>query len=228
MDGLELPSADDADHRRSWFVYVVLFPDSAAREHAIAAFEREAIGYNRYLPSIHLQPYMRERFGFQEGLCPVAGGRQLALARASVLHGDRGGRAGARRRGSRVRAVNLQRLDRVEPFTTKDGSTIRELHHTSVQSLAEASLEPVRRPSATTTGRTEEIYLVTRARARWRSTASARRVRPGDAILISPGVWHTLENDGTSELTILCMCSPPYSDEDTFFDSVAARAMIRA
>ena len=32
VDGLELPCADDADHRRSWFVYVVLFPDAAARE----------------------------------------------------------------------------------------------------------------------------------------------------------------------------------------------------
>jgi perosamine synthetase len=79
---LELPVSDDADHRRSWFVYVVLFPDHTARERAIEAFERERIGYNRYLPSIHLQPYMRERFGFQEGLCPIAedvSSRSLAL-----------------------------------------------------------------------------------------------------------------------------------------------------
>jgi perosamine synthetase len=82
LDGLELPAPDDADHRRSWFVYVVLFPDSATRERVIGAFERESIGYNRYLPSIHLQPYMRERFGFGEGLCPVAedaSSRSLAL-----------------------------------------------------------------------------------------------------------------------------------------------------
>jgi mannose-6-phosphate isomerase-like protein (cupin superfamily) len=26
-----------------------------------------------------------------------------------------------------------------------------------------------------------------------------------------------LENDGTSELLILCVCAPPYSHEDTFF-----------
>jgi perosamine synthetase len=82
VDGLELPIADDADHRRSWFVYVVLFPDHEARERVVAAFEQEGIGYNRYLPSIHLQPYMRERFGFAEGLCPVAedvSPRSLAL-----------------------------------------------------------------------------------------------------------------------------------------------------
>jgi phosphoribosylformylglycinamidine cyclo-ligase len=44
------------------------------------------------------------------------------------------------------------------------------------------------------------------------------RIRPGDAILIPPGAWHTLENDGTSELLIMCMCAPPYSHEDTFFE----------
>jgi perosamine synthetase len=82
VDGLELPCADDADHRRSWFVYVVLFPDTATRERVVATFEREGIGFNRYLPSIHLQPYMRDRFGFEEGLCPVAediSSRSLAI-----------------------------------------------------------------------------------------------------------------------------------------------------
>jgi dTDP-4-amino-4,6-dideoxygalactose transaminase len=82
IDAVEPPCADDAAHSRSWFVYVVLLPDSATRERVIATFEREGIGYNRYLPSIHLQPYMRERFGFEEGLCPVAedvSSRSIAL-----------------------------------------------------------------------------------------------------------------------------------------------------
>jgi perosamine synthetase len=85
LDGfeeVELPCADDPDHRRSWFVYVVLLSDAVTRERVIAAFDREGIGSNRYLPSIHLQPYMRERYGFGEGLCPVAedvSSRSLAL-----------------------------------------------------------------------------------------------------------------------------------------------------
>ena len=82
IDTVELPCADDGAHSRSWFVYVVLLPDAATRERVIATFEREGIGYNRYLPSIHLQPYMRERFGFTEGRCPVSeevSSRSLAL-----------------------------------------------------------------------------------------------------------------------------------------------------
>jgi perosamine synthetase len=40
---------------------------------AVAARLAEAgIEAGEYLPCIHLQPYMRERFGFAEGLCPVA------------------------------------------------------------------------------------------------------------------------------------------------------------
>ena len=82
IDGVELPLPDDSDHIRSWFVYVVLLPDNATRERVIATFEREEIGFNRYLPSIHLQPYMRERYRFTEGLCPVSedvSSRSLAL-----------------------------------------------------------------------------------------------------------------------------------------------------
>jgi len=57
----------------------------------IAHFEREGIGYNRYLPSIHLQPYMRERYGFREGMCPLsedASSRTLALPFFTALDSD--------------------------------------------------------------------------------------------------------------------------------------------
>jgi dTDP-4-amino-4,6-dideoxygalactose transaminase len=91
IDGVELPCADDADHERSWFVYVVKLPDNETRERVIARFERERIGFNRYLPSIHLQPYMRERYGFREGMFPVsedASSRTLALPFFTALERD--------------------------------------------------------------------------------------------------------------------------------------------
>jgi perosamine synthetase len=48
----------------------------------IAELTRAGVASAPYLPSIHLQPYMRERFGFAEGMCPVsedASRRTLAL-----------------------------------------------------------------------------------------------------------------------------------------------------
>ena len=114
--------------------------------------------------------------------------------------------------------MKLESLRRAEPFVTKDGSTIRELHHTELQSLAEATLEPGQATERHYHRATEEIYLVTKGSGDLELDGERRRVRPGDAVLIPPGCWHTLENDGTSELTILCMCSPPYSHDDTFFE----------
>ena len=72
VDGVEPPLADDADHRRSWFVYPVTLARGIDRERVIEALAAEGIATSRYLPSIHLQPYMRERFGYREGMLPVA------------------------------------------------------------------------------------------------------------------------------------------------------------
>ena len=69
---VELPLADDADHERSWFVYVVKLPSGVDRDGVIGALGAEGIACAPYLPSIHLQSYMRERFGFTEGMFPVS------------------------------------------------------------------------------------------------------------------------------------------------------------
>ncbi len=79
---VELPIADDADHERSWFVYVVKLPAGVDRDAIALNLVGQGIACAPYLPSIHLQPYMREQFGFSEGLCPVsedASARTLAI-----------------------------------------------------------------------------------------------------------------------------------------------------
>src|SRR3954470_7440084 len=91
VDGVEIPCADDDEHKRSWFVYVVTLDASFDREAVIATLEAAGIGTARYLPCIHLQPYMREQFGFSEGLCPVAeeaSRRTLALPFHTALDPD--------------------------------------------------------------------------------------------------------------------------------------------
>ena len=57
--------------------------------------------------------------------------------------------------------MELRSLSAAEPFTTKDGSTIRELHNTSVQSLAEATLGPGQATQRHYHAHSEEIYLLT-------------------------------------------------------------------
>jgi perosamine synthetase len=79
---VELLCEDDADHRRSWFVYVVALPDGADRARVMAELRAREIGTAEYVPCVHLQPYMREAYGFREGMCPAAedfASRSLAL-----------------------------------------------------------------------------------------------------------------------------------------------------
>jgi perosamine synthetase len=79
---VELLCEDDTDHRRSWFVYVVALPDGADRARVMAELRARGIGTAEYVPCVHLQPYMREAYGFREGMCPVAedfASRSLAL-----------------------------------------------------------------------------------------------------------------------------------------------------
>jgi mannose-6-phosphate isomerase-like protein (cupin superfamily) len=114
--------------------------------------------------------------------------------------------------------VNIESVNRTEAFVTKDGSTIRELHHTQVQSLAEATLEPEQATQRHYHRVTEEIYFVVKGSGDMEVDGEHRRIAVGDAVLIPAGAWHSLYNNGTSELRILCACAPPYSHEDTYFE----------
>jgi perosamine synthetase len=79
---VETPLPDDNDHIRSWFVYVVKLPRGVDRTGVMAQLGAEGIATAPYVPSIHLQSYMRERYDFGEGLCPVsedASARTMAI-----------------------------------------------------------------------------------------------------------------------------------------------------
>jgi len=69
---VETPLPDDDDHVRSWFVYVVKLPAGVDRNAVIARLSEDGIASAPYLPSIHLQSYMRARYGFREGMLPVS------------------------------------------------------------------------------------------------------------------------------------------------------------
>ncbi|HLQ05048.1 MAG TPA: DegT/DnrJ/EryC1/StrS family aminotransferase, partial [Verrucomicrobiae bacterium] len=88
---VETPLADDEDHVRSWFVYVVKLPAGADRDGVAARMIERGVATAPYIPSIHLQPYMRERYGFREGMLPVSedcSARTLALPFHARLERD--------------------------------------------------------------------------------------------------------------------------------------------
>ncbi len=112
--------------------------------------------------------------------------------------------------------MEVRSVEAAVPFTTKDGSTIREILHTPSQSLAEATLRPHQSTERHYHAASEEIYLLLAGGGEMEVDGSSRSVAAGDAVLIPPGSWHQLRaaEDG---VRLLCMCAPPYADDDTFF-----------
>jgi mannose-6-phosphate isomerase-like protein (cupin superfamily) len=116
--------------------------------------------------------------------------------------------------------VHVASLHQLEPFVTKDGSSIRELaglvslpvRH---QSLAEARVPPGSDTEEHYHRRTEELYFFTAGAGRLRLGDEERAVRAGDCAVIPPGTPHKLFNDGDEPLVLLCCCAPPYTHDDT-------------
>jgi mannose-6-phosphate isomerase-like protein (cupin superfamily) len=117
--------------------------------------------------------------------------------------------------------MDIFNLSTAQPFTTKDGSEIRELlaHRNSAirnQSLAEARVAPGGRTAPHFHKRTEEIYYILRGCGEMTIGSETRSIGPGDAIAIPPGEVHTILNSGAEPLLFLCACAPCYEHHDTF------------
>ncbi len=112
--------------------------------------------------------------------------------------------------------MEVTSLTSVAQFTTKDGSTIQELHHTALQSLAQATLDPGQTTQRHYHRRSEEIYFVLEGEGEMEVEGDRRTLTVGDAVLIPPGAWHEIR--ATERLRFLCCCAPPYSHEDTYFE----------
>lgn len=115
--------------------------------------------------------------------------------------------------------MDIQNLDRVPAFQTKDGSEIRELlaHRNSCirnQTLAEARVAPGAITALHHHVQTEEIYYILSGRGSIRVGEEWAEVGPGDAIAIPPGAKHQIRA-AQEELRFLCCCAPGYEHDDT-------------
>jgi mannose-6-phosphate isomerase-like protein (cupin superfamily) len=116
--------------------------------------------------------------------------------------------------------MEIRNREQQNPFTTKDGSTIRSLLDSSNAPVANQSLAEASLPGGAEIERhyhrlSEEFYYLTAGRAVMEVDGVEREVAAGDAILIPPGAWHRIR--AIEPLRFLCCCAPPYSHEDTYF-----------
>jgi perosamine synthetase len=64
----------------SWFVYVITLAEGIDRDAVMSRMKSEGVPTRAYFSPLHLQPYIRERFGTFEGMLPVTEG----IARRTV------------------------------------------------------------------------------------------------------------------------------------------------
>jgi mannose-6-phosphate isomerase-like protein (cupin superfamily) len=116
--------------------------------------------------------------------------------------------------------MHVRSYEEIKPFTTLDGSEIREWAGAvsapaQNQSLAEATI-PVGGATTEHLHRSsEELYLISAGRGLLVIDGEERVVAVGDCALIPPGAAHKVFNVGGEPLRIVCACAPPYSDADT-------------
>ena len=110
--------------------------------------------------------------------------------------------------------------NKIQPYSTKDGSQIKELMHPEIhgnqrQSLAEAYISIGSTTLLHKHNKSEELYHIKSGRGLMTLGQEKFEVTTGDTICIPPGVPHRIQNTGKGALKILCCCSPPYYHNDT-------------
>lgn len=71
IKGVTIPYVDSKVTNMSWFVYVIRLEDNIDRNKIIDYLTENGIACKPYFTPIHLQPYMRNMFGFKEGEIPI-------------------------------------------------------------------------------------------------------------------------------------------------------------
>lgn len=88
---IEVPQIVATTTRMSWFVYVVRIKPPASRDEVLKRLAAADVPSRPYFTPIHLQPFYRDKFGYQRGDFPVTeylGDVSLALPFSGVMTED--------------------------------------------------------------------------------------------------------------------------------------------
>lgn len=91
VEAIQTPTVAASTTRMSWFVYVVRVRPPADRNQVMAELEKMGIPSRPYFSPIHLQPFYRQRFGYEAGDFPITeelGQVSLALPFSGVMTED--------------------------------------------------------------------------------------------------------------------------------------------
>lgn len=88
VSGITLPWIDPKVTNMSWFIYCITLDKGIDRNKVMELLNEKGIDSKPYFTPIHLQPYMKDKFGFREGDFPVTervGNSTLAVPFATTM-----------------------------------------------------------------------------------------------------------------------------------------------
>lgn len=103
----------------------------------------------------------------------------------------------------------------VSSFITKDKSEIRELYRSEAMSLAEAVVNAGETTEYHYHNTSAEIYYIVEGNGMMEIEGEEQEVSKDQAIIIPRTKKHRIRNLERRPLRFLCLCTPPYDDEDT-------------
>jgi len=116
--------------------------------------------------------------------------------------------------------VEVRKSDGIEPYITKDKSEIREIFHPSnseikTMSIAEATINVGESTEYHYHRVSDEVYYILKGIGILEIEGEVKEVRENDCVFIPVRSRHKIKNIGKVPLKILCISTPPYSDDGT-------------
>lgn len=116
--------------------------------------------------------------------------------------------------------AEFRNSDGIEPYITMDKSEIREIFHPSnseikSMSVAEATVLVGESTKYHYHSVSDEIYYILKGIGILEIEGKVKEVRENDCVFIPVRSRHKIKNIGKVPLKILCICTPPYSNDGT-------------
>ena len=113
----------------------------------------------------------------------------------------------------------LKRIEDFKSFRSVDGCEIVEViglktTETKEVSVAYATIKPKQETYPHKHGFTE-VYVILQGKGIIYMNSKNKPIRRGDNILIPKGTWHHVKNTGKTNLKIMCICTPAFTEKKT-------------
>lgn len=120
--------------------------------------------------------------------------------------------------------MNVIKIEDCPDYLGPDNAVAKEFLSPRNSALERLSIAKITIPPRTSVEKhyhlqSEEVYHIIDGEGTILLDQATGKVGPGEVVPISPGSWHSIDNQSDQDLVMIVTCSPPWSPEDQVFES---------